>query len=52
MAPSPTPNDTIIEILVFMEDIRSTEAKYVEKRVIVKAVDRYTEGWTVLRQLG
>jgi len=51
MAPSPTPNDTIIDILAFMENIWSTEVKYVEKRVIVKVVDR-RKGWTVLRQLG
>jgi hypothetical protein len=49
MAPSPTTNDTIVEILAFMENIWPTEAKDVEKRVIVKFVDR-CKGWTVLRQ--
>ena len=47
--PSPAPNDAIIAILVFIEDIWLTEIKYVEKRVIIKVVDGGTK-WAVFRQ--
>ena len=40
--PFPAMNDTVLEVLVFVENIRSTETKYVEERVIVKAMDGFT----------